>query len=230
MKWEKVTLGEIIQIKHGWAFKGEYFSEEPTDDILLTPGNFNIGGGFKGNKLKYYKGEFPQDYILNENDVIVTMTDLSVNADTLGYSAKIPNWEGKQFLLNQRVGLVKLINNKYDIDYIYWLMRSYNYQRFVANSATGATVKHSSPTKICSYIFNAPSDKDTQLRIANILSAYDDLIENNMKRIKLLEEQARIEYNSILKTENIEYRKAIDVLYFTTGKLNSNAAVENGGC
>src|SRR5690606_26121403 len=35
---------------------------------------------------------------------------------------------------------------------------------------------------------------NTQRKIASILSAYDDLIENNLKRIKLLEEQAQLTY------------------------------------
>lgn len=194
MKWKEYSLDELIHIKHGYAFKGEFFSEEPTDDILLTPGNFAIGGGFKAQKLKYYNGEFPVDYILDENDVIVTMTDLSKEADTLGFSAKVPAWYGKRFLHNQRIGLVKLKTDDFDKDYLYWLMRTYTYQRFVANGATGATVKHTSPTKICQYKFIAPDDKTTLRKIASILSAYDDLIENNLKRIKLLEEKAQLHY------------------------------------
>jgi len=68
----------------------------------------------------------------------------------------------------------------------------------------------------------------TQRKIVSILSAYDDLIENNLKRIKLLEEQAFLKYKAIVKSEKMEYKKAVDALHFTTGKLNSNAAVENG--
>jgi len=203
MKWSNYCLADIIHIKHGYAFKGEFFSEEPTNDILLTPGNFCIGGGFKSHKLKYYNGEFPVDYILDENDVIVTMTDLSKEADTLGYSAKVPAWYGKRFLHNQRIGLVSLKTDELELNYLYWLMRTYIYQRFVANGATGATVKHTSPTKICSYTFSAPKDKATQRKIASILSAYDDLIENNMKRIKLLEEKAFLRYKGIVREEKI---------------------------
>jgi type I restriction enzyme S subunit len=228
MKWKQYCLDDIIHIKHGYAFKGEFFSEEPTDDILLTPGNFSIGGGFKTNKLKYYNGEFPVDYILDDNDVIVTMTDLSKEADTLGFTARVPSWYGKRFLHNQRIGLLSLKSNEFDLNYLYWLMRTYSYQRFVANGATGATVKHTSPTKICSYTFTAPENKDTQRKIASILSAYDNLIENNLKRIKLLEDKARIEFKSIQKNEKLEIKKAVEVLQFTTGKLNSNAAIKNG--
>lgn len=203
MKWKEYSLDELIHIKHGYAFKGEFFSEEPTDDILLTPGNFAIGGGFKAQKLKYYNGDFPVDYILDENDVIVTMTDLSKEADTLGFSAKVPAWYGKRFLHNQRIGLVKLKTEDFDQNYLYWLMRTFSYQRFVANGATGATVKHTSPTKICQYKFTAPEDKTTQRKIASILSAYDDLIENNLKRIKLLEEKAFLRYKQIVQNEKL---------------------------
>jgi len=122
------------------------------------------------------------------------MTDLSKQADTLGYSAKVPEIKGKQLLHNQRIGLVQLKNSNFDIDFLYWLMRTETYQKYVAGSATGATVKHTSPTKICSYKFKAPIKKDTQRRIASILSAYDDLIEKNLKRIKLLEELAQRTY------------------------------------
>jgi type I restriction enzyme S subunit len=192
--WKPCHLSDIINIKHGWAFKGEFFSEEPTDDILLTPGNFLIGGGFKSGKFKYYNGEVPSSYILKPGDVIVTMTDLSKQADTLGFSAKVPDDKNKRYLHNQRIGLVGLKNNDFDLEYIYWLLRTVSYQKFVAGSATGATVKHTSPTKIYYYKFFAPKLKSTQKRIASILSAYDDLIENHLKRIKLMEEIAQRTY------------------------------------
>ena len=41
--WKTYKLGDLINVKHGFAFKGEFFSDEPTQDILLTPGNFKIG-------------------------------------------------------------------------------------------------------------------------------------------------------------------------------------------
>jgi len=55
-KWNRYILGDVVDIKHGFVFKGEFFSDTPTNDILLTPGNFRIGGGFKGDKFKYYSG------------------------------------------------------------------------------------------------------------------------------------------------------------------------------
>ena len=102
------TLGDYIHVKHGFAFKGEHFTEEETQDVLVTPGNFVIGGGFQDNKLKYYSGPVPEDYVLHEGDLVVTMTDLSKAGDTLGYPALIPASSERRFLHNQRIGLARL--------------------------------------------------------------------------------------------------------------------------
>lgn len=184
-------LGDIIKVKHGFAFKGEFFSDEPTNDILLTPGNFKIGGGFKTDKLKYYKGDVPEDYVLKEGDILVTMTDLSKAGDTLGYSAKIPAHSGIRYLHNQRLGLVQFKTDEVDEDYIYWILRTQPYQFYIVGSATGSTVKHTSPTRICNYEFKAPSDKKAQTQIASILSSLDDKIELNLQMNQTLEAMAK---------------------------------------
>ena len=55
---------------------------------------------------------------------------------------------------------------------------------------SGVAVPHISPDEIKSFKFKLPP-LPTQQKIASILSAYDDLIENNLERIKLLEEAAQ---------------------------------------
>ena len=185
-----MRLGDVIEIKHGYAFNGEHIIEEDNSVVLVTPGNFRIGGGFQEKKCKFFNGEIPQDYVLKAGDFIVTMTDLSKNIDTLGYSAWVPKSEKRIYLHNQRIGLVSLKNNKCDRGYIYWLMRTHAYQRTIANTSTGSTVHHTSPSKIYEYECEVP-DISIQHRIATTLSRYDSLIENYQKQIKLLEEAAQ---------------------------------------
>ena len=95
---QTVLLGDLIDIKHGYAFKGQYFSNVPTENLLVTPGSFEIGGGFKGSRFKYYDGPIDDDYILKTNDLIVTMTDLSKAGDTLGYPALVPESKNTKYL------------------------------------------------------------------------------------------------------------------------------------
>lgn len=199
----KQRLGDIIDIKHGFAFKGEFFSLTETDDLILSPGNFKIGGGFKVDKFKYYNGKYPKEYILKENDIIVTMTDLSKEGDTLGYSAKIPFSENKRYLHNQRLGLVEFKNDDFDKDYIYWLLRTKDYQSFIVNSATGTTVRHTAPTRIKEYEFLAPN-KTTQTKIANILSSIDEKIELNRKTNQTLETLAQTLFKEMCSPKSEE--------------------------
>jgi len=185
---DRIRLGDILHIKHGYAFKGEYFTDKDTGKLVLTPGNFSLKGGFQNTNKFTSEIDFPEEFILKPGDLIVTMTDLSKEIDTIGYSAIVPN-DGKQYLHNQRIGLVTINNSEFDKGFVYWLMRSKHYQRSIANTSNGATVHHTSPDRIYNYQFEIISI-DTQRRIASILSAYDNLIENNNKRIRLLEQMA----------------------------------------
>lgn len=188
--WRTVTLGELVDVKHGYAFKGEFFSEAPTDNVLLTPGNFAIGGGFKGDKHKYYDGPFPPEYILRPGDIIVTMTDLSKGMDTLGYPAKVPACPGRRFLHNQRLG--KLIPKSKDVhlNYMYYVMCDAPYRHSIVSAATGSTVRHTSPTRIQSYEFSLPPIEE-QRAIANVLGSLDDKIELNHQTSATLDAMAR---------------------------------------
>jgi len=175
-EWSATRLRDLVSIKHGFAFKGEFFVDEETPLQLTTPGNFAIGGGFQYGKGKYYAGPVPSDYVLQTGDLIVTMTDLSKAADTLGYAAVVPNGTGTTWLHNQRVGLVRPQEGvKVHMGYIHYLMRSPDYRRWVVSTATGSTVKHTSPDRILSYEFLLPSLAE-QREIGETLATLDDRI------------------------------------------------------
>ncbi|GAL91450.1 restriction endonuclease subunit S [Microcystis aeruginosa] len=193
MKWSKVALGSQIYIKHGFAFKGEFFSDSGKY-ILLTPGNCHETGGLKlkGDKEKYYVGDVPEEFILHQNDLLVVMTDLVQSAPILGGALLIP--ENEKYLHNQRLGLVNILNQKeLDKKYLYYLLNTHNYRSQIKGSATGTTVKHTAPERIYRCLVPLPP-LQVQQKIADILSKYDDLIENNRRRIELLERSARLLY------------------------------------
>lgn len=176
--WRISTIGEIAKIKHGFAFKGEFFSDEETDNILLTPGNFRIGGGFNYAKMKYYDGEYTDEYELERGDLIVTMTDLSKNGDTLGYSALVPKIEGKKLLHNQRIGKVEVVEDALWKMYLYYLMQQRDYRNYILGSATGTTVKHTSPSRIYDHRITLPP-LNLLSQFESIAKPINDAIEHN---------------------------------------------------
>ena len=196
-EWQMDSLENLIDVKHGFAFAGEHIHEEPRGDVLLTPGNFAIGGGFKGDKFKYYDGPVPDEYVLDEGDLIVTMTDLSKQADTLGFPAFVPaSRDGRRFLHNQRLGKVLLRDpESLETRYLYYVMCGQEYRHEVLASATGTTVKHTSPDRIRRFRFScAPLPE--QRAIAHILGTLDDKIELNRGMNETLEAMARSLFKS----------------------------------
>ena len=191
MSWMPRKLGEFISIKHGWAFKGKYFSDSGKY-ILLTPGNAHETGGLKlrPGKEKFYSGNFPPDYLMKTGDMLVVMTDLIQAAPILGGAIMVP--EDDRFLHNQRLGLVELLPDAgMDKSFLYYLLNSPDYRAQVRGSATGATVRHTAPKRICDCNVLVPERIEEQLQVAQVLSAYDDLIATNQRRIALLEGAAR---------------------------------------
>ncbi|MGH8273473.1 MAG: restriction endonuclease subunit S [Gammaproteobacteria bacterium] len=192
MSWYEIKLGDAIHVKHGFAFKGQNFSDSGTY-VVLTPGNFNEKGGFRSRpgKDRFYTGDIPEDYILEEDDVIVAMTEQGPGL--LGSSALIR--EGNKYLHNQRLGLVQVFDesviNKH---FLYYLFNTKPVRGQISGSATGTKVRHTAPERIYRIKVTVPTSVVEQNKIASILSAYDDLIENNRRRIQLLEQAARLLY------------------------------------
>lgn len=190
-KWRDCKLGDLLQIKHGFAFLGEHFGSTGTH-VVLTPGNFLEEGGFKENdqKAKWYNGPIPEDYVLNKGDLLVAMTEQAEGL--LGSSAIIPR--SGVYLHNQRLGLVQILDPKHaDQHFCYYLFNSKPVRQQIRGSASGTKIRHTAPTRIADVKVRVPSFP-VQRRIAGILSAYDDLIENSQRRIKILEAMTRALY------------------------------------
>ncbi len=191
MTWRNASLHELFTVKHGYAFQGEFF-DSAGEYVLLTPGNFREEGGFKDqiDKRKYYTGKVPDDFILKRDDLLVVMTEQSPGL--LGSSAWIS--ESGRFLHNQRLGLITRLNDLLiDKKFLYYLFNTVGVRHQISSSASGTKVRHTSPERIGRVTVALPLIS-VQRRIAAILSAYDDLIENNRRRIQLLEQAARLIY------------------------------------
>jgi type I restriction enzyme S subunit len=187
-KWRESTLGDLLDVKHGFAFRGEYFADAGSH-VVLTPGNFEERGGFrsKGEKEKWYTGPIPAEYVLRKGDVLIAMTEQAEGL--LGSSAIVPS--DKLYLHNQRLGLVQARDA--DLGFLYHLFNSPSVRQQIRATASGTKVRHTSPSRIADVRIRVPGLPE-QRRIAGILSDYGALIENCERRIHVLDEMARALY------------------------------------
>jgi len=190
IKYPNVALEKICSIKGGKRLpKGEDLIDDVTEHPYIRARDIHDGEvNFTNPKYindKVY--EKIKRYIVNEGDVIITIVGANI-----GDSAYITTQFDKANLTENAVKLTPLTDTL-DSKYLkYSLVPKYMKGYFQVVSA-GAAQGKLGLYKIKKTEIPLPSI-EIQLRIAAVLSAYDDLIENNLQRIKLLEEMAQITY------------------------------------
>ena len=192
MNYPTEKLGNHIQVLSGFAFKSKDFSDTGIPVIKIkniTPPSVSL------IDLSYVPEEIADQnrkFILSYDDVLIALTGSHINqmASVVGRVAKVKYSE--KTVLNQRVGKITVNDSDdCDLDFVYYYLSQDKVKIELASKAGGAANQANiSPTDIKNLMFPFPNI-DVQRKIASVLRTYDDLIENNQKQIKLLEEAAQ---------------------------------------
>lgn len=191
MSWERVRLGDVISTLKGFAFKSAHYTE--SGHPIVRASNFTMDS-ISDDDLKYYSHEDAlqyEKYSLKKNDILIqTVGSWEYNPNSVvGKVVRVPGQlEGA--LLNQNI--VKIIpNSTIDNEFLFYRLKCIDFAKYNIGNAVGAANQASiTLDTIKDFHFECP-DIITQKRMADILSAYDNLIENNQNQIKLLEEAAQ---------------------------------------
>ena len=188
-EWKKVRLGELYEVHNGLSKGGKFFgSGYPFLSFSTIFNYFFIPENIKD--LVQSTPEEQENYSVKAGDVFVTRT--SETADELGMSCvalkDYPNTTYNGFCKRLRP-----IDSEYKVlpKYIGYCLRTPEFRgNFLGLSGSMTTRASLKNDDLLSMTIPLPPF-ETQQKIAGILSAYDDLIENNRKQIKLLEEASQ---------------------------------------
>ena len=181
MKWEKVAIKSVC--------KGIYDGPHATPPVSDTGAIFLGISNFSNGRLDLSDIRF-----ISENDlprwtkrVTPQASDIVFSYEaTLNLYAVIP--DGFRGCLGRRMALIRVDEEKAYYKFLYYYFYSDAWRVVIQeNTVLGATVDRIPLVKFPDFLIDLPP-LVTQHRIADILSAYDNLIENNQKQIKLLEE------------------------------------------
>lgn len=184
MSMESIFLNNLADIVSGYAIPSKDMQEEGTPIIKIT--NIKEDGFLDlDNTAKYSKpiSKKLEKYLLRDKDVLVCMTGA-----TIGKIARKQIVNG-DFFVNQRVAIIRAKKPKLQ-DFIYYALSIPSFRKYTEVVGYGAAQPNISSSSIGKYNFLSVSNERVQHRIASILSTYDSLIENNTKRISLLEKMA----------------------------------------
>ena len=190
MNMEK--LGKYCKIISGYAFKSNDLSEG-TEIPVIKIGNISNGNDvIIDSSTQYVSSDFlsiDEKYHIKKGDVLISLTGSHINQPNSMVGRSCRNFSDTEFLLNQRAGKV-IPNENADKNYLYYLLNTESFKYSICNRAYGAANQANvSPSDIDNIKWNFPP-LPTQQKIASILSAYDNLIQNYKKQIEALQTAA----------------------------------------
>lgn len=181
--WKEVKFGEVVEFSPKIKMvKGNKYPFIPME---------LIDGGFKYVKPIEEKELVGGGAKFEEGDTLFArITPCLQN----GKIAQAKNLKNKPGFGSTEYFIFRGIPNVTDNDYVFYLSQMKEFRDNAINSMVGASGRQRADAgHVKSFVFNLPP-LETQKKIASILSGYDDLIENNLKRIKILEEMAQQTY------------------------------------
>jgi type I restriction enzyme, S subunit len=191
-QWPKIKLGECVDLLAGFPFKSQEFSSNP-DDVLLVKGENVAQGHIEWEKSKRWRAEDwdkMSKFQLQPGDVVVAMDRPWIPA---GLKWAFIRKGDPKALLVQRVARLRACNGRLDQAFLRFVIGSPRFEDYVRPITTGVNVPHISGRQILDFEFALPPIL-VQRRVAEHLSAYDELIANNQRRIQILEDMARSLY------------------------------------
>ena len=165
-EWKEYKLGDVVSISSGFAYKGELIGRG--ESFLLGMGCVSFKEKFLHSGARLYAGDCPDRYCAEVGDIVLATRQQSDNLPILGMPAIIPDtYANKKLIIG--ANLYKVTNNSdFDNKYIYWLLKSVDYVRYIRSCQSGTSVRMITKANIENYTFKAP-DKVTRDRISNIL-------------------------------------------------------------
>jgi len=181
MNWEEKCLNELGTISRGKS------KHRPRNDLALYGGAYPFIQTADVKNANFYITEYSQTYnekglsqskLWKKGTLCITIAANIADTGILGIDACFPD---------SIMGFIPY-EDKSDVRYVKYCFDVL--QKQCQQISQGATQDNLSWEKLSTIKFPCPSI-EIQKKIADILSAYDDLIENNQKQIKLLEEAAQ---------------------------------------
>lgn len=242
MSWDKVRLGDICtKIGSGSTPKGGSSVYQKRGISFIRSQNvYNLAFDISGLVfINEQTAEKLNGVTLEENDVL-----LNITGDSVARTCMVP----KSLLparVNQHVAIVRPSKEKLDPFFLMYYLASPFMQSYMLNLAVGKGASRNAMTKEMIENFEIPCPHlDIQKKIVSVLRPYDNLIKNNQKQIKLLEEAAQRLYKEWfvdLRFPGYEQSKIIEdvpkgwkkmplsnIAPIVTGKKDANYGQDNG--
>jgi type I restriction enzyme S subunit len=186
--WIEKRLGDVCDLQNGYAFKSsDYVGQSKTLNIRMSC--IRPGGEFDSeHNQKFLPDKFAKDYagfLLKEGDLIIAMTDMAGDPKILGVPTLVTNLNGRNFLMNQRVGKLFGFSEDLCIPYLRYFLATPSTKDFFKSKGAGGLQINISKSDILSVVIPIPSLSIQQAIVAQL----DALVTHTQELRKLYEQK-----------------------------------------
>ena len=211
----KVRLGDVATYINGYAFKPEDWSDSGLPIIRIQD---LTGNSYKTNR---FSGKYDKKFEVNDGDILISWSA----------SIGVYVWRGEKAVLNQHIFKVKF-DKQVNICKKFFIYQVENILKKAILETHGATMKHLTKPVFDSLPFYLPDIKK-QNEISAILDKISEIISLRQQQLKKLDELVKSRFIEMFGKAQVNPRNFTimpweKVFFTTTGKLDSNAMVEDG--
>ncbi len=182
-EWKKVKLCEVCKS----ISDGDHLPPPKSDSGIPFVTIANI----KGNRFDFSDTMFvPESYYEKLDSKRRAQTNDILYSVVGSFGIPVLQKNNSKFVFQRHIAILRPAPEKVNPQFLFYTMLSRDFYAKADALAVGAAQRTVSLTSLRNIEITLPP-LPTQQKIASILSAYDDLIENNRKQIKLLEEAAQ---------------------------------------
>jgi type I restriction enzyme, S subunit len=195
MKKQSMQLGECAKVISGFAFKSKDFVDEGIPVLKIANIKHEHVVFDPIQYLPYEYLNINEKFNVKNGDVMICLTGSHISQPNSVVGRVAMYRHDRIALLNQRAGRIVVFDKqRLDKDYLYYYLRQEQVMHNLALNAGGSANQANISPKDVERINFPCIDITYQKSISSTLKAYDDLIQNNNRRIQLLEESARLLY------------------------------------
>ena len=173
-----VQLSDVCDLQNGFAFKStDYVEKSNTCNIRMS--NIRPGGSFNEfHNERYLPDSYAKeykDYLLNDGDLIIAMTDMATETKILGLPTLVNNTSGRSFLLNQRVGKLCKFSKDIYVPYLRHILTAQDVIDYYKSKGAGGLQINISKKDILSVKFPLPAIPTQQKIVAKLDAIFAEI-------------------------------------------------------
>ena len=177
--WEVKSLSGLVDFTRGISYTSSTINDNEGIPMINLK-SFNLNGTYRIDGLKYFTGKLNENKIINKNDLLIAITDVTREAEIIGKAILSPDF-GNKTVCSCDVARIDILKNSFSKNYLRYLFNSNHYHNYIKHFASGTLVLHLDLNGILWYKDIIPPI-NLQNKFEDVVNEIDEKITNNLKQ------------------------------------------------